>query len=264
MKIIKLSPIVIAATAFALAACDSTTPSLIDDAAVTEDLASVSGDAVAISIESMLANEVDAQLQNLVASTSANDNTLIFTRARTCYNSSEAEVNCTPLNAVRRIVTTGTANGSRTGSRTGQGGVTRTYSGVVHRAFSDTLRRVFNTAQPPVETSRSHAGVGSGNDTTTFTQGELSSEVAEATLDTVKALTWNLPRSSNPWPVSGSVVRVSSVHVTVESSTRTESREFVRTIQVAFPADAQGNVVLTINNKTCNLNLVTHAVTNCQ
>jgi hypothetical protein len=33
---------------------------------------------------------------------------------------------------------------------------------------------------------------------------------------------------------------------------------------VDYPADAQGNVVLHINDKTCNLNLTTHAVTNCQ
>jgi hypothetical protein len=45
---------------------------------------------------------------------------------------------------------------------------------------------------------------------------------------------------------------------------RTESREIVRKLQVDFPADAQGNVVLKINDKTCNLNLVTHVVSNCQ
>jgi hypothetical protein len=33
---------------------------------------------------------------------------------------------------------------------------------------------------------------------------------------------------------------------------------------VDFPADAQGNVVLHVNDKTCNLNLVTHTVTGCQ
>jgi len=42
------------------------------------------------------------------------------------------------------------------------------------------------------------------------------------------------------------------------------TRDFTKRIEVDFPADAQGNVVLKIDAKVCNLNLVTHAVTNCQ
>ena len=44
----------------------------------------------------------------------------------------------------------------------------------------------------------------------------------------------------------------------------TREREAVWTIRVSFPADAQGNVVLQVNDKTCNLNLVTRPVSNCQ
>ena len=82
--------------------------------------------------------------------------------------------------------------------------------------------------------------------------------------DSVKAVTWNMPRSSNPWPVSGSIVRVDTVHVTVTKGSQLQSRDVVRNVSVTFPADAQGNVVLTINGKTCNLNLVTHVVSGCQ
>lgn len=264
MNIVKLSPIVVVATILVVAACnDSTSPSLYDVATVDAEVASVSGDALAVSIVSMVDNEVLGGLPGLVGPTA---NALSVTRARTCYDANEVVVNgCTPLSSVRRIVTTGTAEGSRTVTHTPSGGTARTFTGVVHRAFSDTLRRIFGgNTQPPLETSRSHSGVATGHDTTTFEQGELSRKVAEATVDTVKAVTWNLPRTSNPFPVSGSVVRVDTVHVTLTSGTRTESREFVRRIQVDFPADGQGNVVLTINAKTCNLNLVTHAVSNCQ
>ncbi len=41
------------------------------------------------------------------------------------------------------------------------------------------------------------------------------------------------------------------------------TRDVQRRAEVTFPADAQGNVVLTVNDLACNLNLVTHAVTGC-
>jgi hypothetical protein len=77
-------------------------------------------------------------------------------------------------------------------------------------------------------------------------------------------VTWNLPRANNPFPVSGSIVRVAAVHVVVTRANRTETRDVNRKITVTFPADAQGNVVLTVNDKTCNLNLVSHIVSGCQ
>ena len=70
--------------------------------------------------------------------------------------------------------------------------------------------------------------------------------------------------ANNPFPISGSIVRVDSLHVVATQEGETREREVVWTIRVSFPADAQGNVVLQVNDKTCNLNLVTRAVSNCQ
>jgi hypothetical protein len=169
--------------------------------------------------------------------------------------------NCTPLSSVRKIITDVVVTGSRSGSSTTEGGVTKTWTGVAHRSATDTVRRIFTGS---TETSRAHGAFGAAHDTTTFTEGDITRVVAEAAHDTVKALTWNLPRSSNPWPVSGSIVRVDTVHIAVSRGTQSASRDVVRTIEIDFPADAQGNVVLKINDKTCSLNLTTHAVTNCQ
>lgn len=69
---------------------------------------------------------------------------------------------------------------------------------------------------------------------TTFTEGEFSRVQSEAANDSVKAVTWNLPRSSNPFPVSRKIVRAVNVHVVATKGTKTETRD------------------------------VTHAVTNCQ
>ena len=80
-------------------------------------------------------------------------------------------------------------------------------------------------------------------------------------MDSVKAVTFSVPRSA--YPVSGSMVRVVTGKVTLTKGTKTESRQISRTITVTFPPDAQGNVSLTVNGKTCSLNLVTHRVSNC-
>jgi len=58
-------------------------------------------------------------------------------------------------------------------------------------------------------------------------------------------------------------VRNVAVHVIVTKGAQTDTRDVTKRIEVTFPADAQGNVQLTINATTCNLNLVTHKVTNC-
>jgi hypothetical protein len=82
-------------------------------------------------------------------------------------------------------------------------------------------------------------------------------------MDSVKAVTFALPRSTNPWPISGSIVRTDTVHVTLTKGSTTETRDVTRRVVITFPADAQGNVQITINAKACNLNLVTRRVTNC-
>jgi hypothetical protein len=247
--------------ALTLVACDSTEPALFDEAEVTADVAASAGEAIAASVADMIANQGAAALP-LVRSTDAGTaHAVSVNRTRTCFDESDAVVdNCAPIASVRRIVTNFTASGDRTMERTTRSGSTATFTGVFDREASDTLRRIFMSG---AETSRSHSGYGTGGATTTVEDGDFTRVVVEAARDTVKTIVFNLPRSSNPWPVSGSIVRVSNVEVTVTRGDRTESRELSRKVVVTFPADAQGNVALTINGKSCNLNLVTRRVTSC-
>jgi hypothetical protein len=267
VKMIKVYPLVIAA-AVGLTACDDILPTtqLISDAELNSDIAASSGDAIAIAIEGMTANEAatpgmpGASIQPSIMG--ANSSSLNITRTRVCFDESDAVVNnCQPIASVRKIATHFTLDGSRSGSHQNRRGGISTWEGVVHRVADDTLTRNFNGS---TETSRAHTGTATGNDTTDITDGDFSRSVAEGILDSVKAVTWNLPRSSNPFPVSGSIKRVAAIKVVVTKGDRTETRELSRTITVTFPADNQGNVVLTINDKTCQLNLVTHVVSNCQ
>jgi hypothetical protein len=270
----------VAVAAIGLAACGESTTSalasLAADSTVTKDVANSAGDAIATHVESMVANESAAALPGSAmpygfeskGPGSAGDptnNSLTFTRSRTCYDAAGAVVaGCRPESAVRKIVTLVTMDGSRSGSSSTTGGDTKSWSGAVHRISNDTLVRNFDTSSPPVEKSRTHSDVSVAHDTTLFSEGANSRNMSEASHDYVNAVTWNLPRNLNPFPISGSIVRVDTVHVVVTKDSKTETKDLVRTVEVDFPADSQGNVVLKIDGKTCTLNLVTHAVANCK
>jgi len=259
-----------------LAACGDTTvatPTLFNDSTTTLDVAASSGDAAAQTVATMAGSDSAAGFSaNYVGSTApsaffeaAPINNLNTVRTRTCLDANGAVVaGCSPLSSVRKIATHVTADGSRGQTTTTTGGTSATWTGAVHRVADDTTTRVFNTASPAVETSRIHSAVGTAHDTTSFTEATLTRKTSEVAHDSVKAVTFNLPRSSNPYPVSGSIVRVDSVHVALTKGTLSETKDVVRVVTITFPADAQGNVVLKVNAKTCNLNLVTHAVTGCK
>lgn len=263
-------PLVATVAALGLGACDttSTIPSLFNDSTATLDVATSSGDAIAAAIATMQDNETTAAIpaaeigSSALLATTVSNPTIV--RTRTCYDANGAVVaGCTPVSSVRKVVSHVTIDGARSRSNSTTGGTSATWTGALHRVSNDTVVRNFSAAQPPVETSRTHTDLGVGHDTTTFTDGTVTRLMAEVTRDSVKGVTWNMPRTTNPFPISGSIVRVDSVHVSITKATQTNTKDLVRVVEVDFPADAQGNVVLKVNAKTCNLNLVTHDVSGC-
>ena len=246
---------------------DSTTGTLatiLSDSMATQDVATTSGDAIATSVETMAANEAATLSFDVLRSVSG-ANTFTVNRTKTCYDSTGAVVAaCSPLSSVRKIISLVTMDGSRGSSTTVTGGVATTWSGAVHRVSNDTTVRNFSTGAQPSEVSRTHTDLIVGHDTTMFSDATTTRNHVETYHDSVKGVTWNMPRSSNPFPISGSIVRVDSVHVTVSKATQTETKDRVHMVEVDFPADAQGNVVLKVDAKTCSLNLVTHAVSGCK
>jgi hypothetical protein len=253
-----LKVLLMAGAAIALAGCsDSTSPAaLISTAQIAADVAATSGDAVATTVENLTANEVSAALPapgfSLFGSPAGSPPNVTITRSKICYDASNAVVaNCTPLASVAKIAFHWTLDGSRS-----QG----SFTGAVHRVHDLTVTRNF-TAN--VETSRTHDGVGSSNDTTTFTGTAVTRTHIESASDSVQGVVFQLPRNTNPFPTAGKIIRNSSLHVTYQSATRSETRDVTKRTEVDFPADAQGNVTLKIDAQVCNLNLVTHSVTNC-
>lgn len=250
-----------------LAACKegtSPTAALFNDSTVTADVAASSGDAMATAVmQTMIGNEAAAAMPApSVGFDLFGTRSFSWSRTRTCYDSTGAVVAaCTPMSSVRKVITDFTLTGTRADTNSVTGGATTIFSGSVHRAGTDTVTRVFTSGS---ETSRVHSGLTTSHDTATFSNGTVSRTHDESAADSVRGVTWNLPRFSNPFPVSGYIVRIDTVHATFTSPTATDSRTVTRLVKITFPADAQGNVTLTINAKTCTLNLVTHKVFNCQ
>jgi len=261
VKISRVAPFVVAAAVFSFQACSDTTsiiPALVADSTITKDVAVSAGDAIATAVSDMLANESASSLSAVIGDIAPE---IVYNRTRTCYDANGGVVtNCVPLASVRKIITHVVLNGSRSGTSGDPQIRTVSWSGAVHRTADDTLQRNFTGS---TESSRTHSALSTGHDTTTFSDGTISRFAAETASDAVKALTWNLPHSQNPWPVSGKIVREVAVHVVATRENETVTRDVSRVVEVTFPADAQGNVVLTINGKTCNLNLVTHITSAC-
>ena len=263
MKSARFTLPAIALVAFTACGDPTGTDGLYDDAAVTADVAASAGDAIATMLTTLVENEAFAGGGADNAGGGANGTTnFTVERTHNCYNETGAPVNnCVPFSSVRMITVAAAINGTRTSTRTNAQGATVTWTGAVHRTANDTTIRTFNNA---TEVSRTHTAVGVGNDTTTFTDGAFTRKLSEAVRDSVKALKFNLPRNANPYPVSGSIVRRATVKVEITKDGQSLSRDGTHRVEVIFPADAQGNVTLNINAKTCQLNLVTKAVTNCQ
>jgi hypothetical protein len=235
----------------------TTSTSLIDQTTLTNDVASSAGDAIALDVSSVVGNETAANLSGSAGAPAATSDSVSYTRNRTCFDSTGTAIACRPLTDVREIVTVWSFTGVRSG--TTQNGAT--FSGNISRAAVDTLFRNFTDT---TETSRTHDGVVTGSDTVSFVGPDVTRTHDESAVDSVEAVTWNVPRYNNPFPISGKIVRNVSVHATFTSATKSQTTDVQKRVEVDFPADAQGNVVLKIDNKTCNLNLVTHHVSNCQ
>jgi len=232
-----------------------TTASLVNQTTLTSDVASSSGDAIATDVQVVSTNEVFVGLTAPVELAPATDS-VSYTRTRTCFDSTGTSVTCGTA-AVRKAALFVSFSWARHDTAA-DGAV---FLGNVKRVAYDTLFRNYTSG---VETSRTHDGNSAGTDTTSFTGPNVTRTYQEAGIDSVEAVTFNLPRLNNPFPISGKIVRNVSIHATFTSATRSDTTDVTKRIEVDFPPDSQGNVVLKIDTKTCNLNLVTHHVSNCQ
>jgi len=119
---------------------------------------------------------------------------------------------------------------------------------------ADTGSMVVTHGAPVVHTWN---GAGVRNDSSTYTVNGIARVFAYAAADTVSALRFTLPRSTNPYPSSGSISRNLSLHVTAGSFSKT----ITRTAKVTF--NGTEDAELQVGALTCTLDLATGAVSGC-
>lgn len=262
MKRTTLMHVSLVAAALALTACsDSTTISSQDEAEISEDVAAVAGDAVAADVNTMIANEASVGPALPGAPVAPSDLTLSISRTRTCLDSlgvAQTVCSATLTSSIQFILA---ISGNVSLSHTGPRGTDSLFI-AVHRNRTWTISGLLG-----VETSRTHNGAGTSSDTVDFSgthQGvTVTKNLRLAAADTVSNVTFNLPHGTNPWPISGTIVRRVSGNIEITRGDSTRTHTFARRVLVTFPADAQGNVSIDVNGVTCTLNLVTHVVANC-
>ena len=240
------------AVALALVACnESTSPALITDEDIATDVATTSGSAIAIDVQNMVNNWSGGGFP-AGAYPLASPPVVDVTRSRTCYDASDVVQSQCDATTTAKVVIHLTVDGT-VNDTTDRGTVEASF----HRVRDETITGLAGT-----ETSRTHDAVGGSSDTSTFVGSRGTRHATETSLDSVVNVVFDLPRASNPWPVSGAIVRYVSGTVTLSGDRGTETRSYARRVVVTFPADSQGNVTIQINDRTCNLNLVTRRVTN--
>jgi hypothetical protein len=239
---------------FAACSKDTTSPaSLIDQSTLTTDVASSAGDAIATDVNGLTLAEAGVGLSAAVDRAPQSDS-LSWTFTRTCFDSTGTTVAC-GTRAVRVVATHYTFAGFR-GDTAENGAV---FSGDVTRSAYDTLTRNFTGG---TEVSRTHDGNSVGSDTSSFVGPNVTRTYDEAGNDSVEAVTFNVPRSQFPYPASGMIVRNVSAVATFKSATENQTTDITKRVEVDF----NGTIIATlkVDGKTCDLNLLTHRVTNCQ
>lgn len=129
-----------------------------------------------------------------------------------------------------------------------------TYKSVSHK-LSDLLVSGF------LGTTRIWNGASSGSDTTVHREGIASRTYTGTSADTLKAVTYMEERAANPYPLSGSSIRVMNytvVSVGKSTETKTVSQRAVVTYNGTKDVPIQLGVLL------CTLHLDTHKVDGCK
>lgn len=104
--------------------------------------------------------------------------------------------------------------------------------------------------------------VGVRQDSTMFVGQNVTRHWHYLSYDTATNVTFDMPRSQNIWPVSGSIVHNVTVHFEADRATRTQTKTVTRRAMITF--NGTPDVTLEVGGLTCTLDLETHQVSDCQ
>lgn len=145
-----------------------------------------------------------------------------------------------------------TITGTHATSDTSNGGTSRTAN--VSRADTATMRVVRGASPAHVWNA-----VGVRKDTTSATDKNGTRRYVVTAFDTASGVTYLLPRKTNPWPASGSMIHnVTTVWTSVKGAITTTTRRAVVTFNGTRTATVQAGAL------TCSVDLKTHVASGCR
>ncbi len=109
--------------------------------------------------------------------------------------------------------------------------------------------------------TRTWVGTGKVGDSSKVAENGQTRVYHHTVTNVVSNVVFNIPRSSNPYPASGSISHDAVSVLNATDGTHATTRTVTRHAVVTFNGTA--NVVLVVGELTCALNLATHAVTDC-
>lgn len=256
------------ALAGGIAACaDSTSPGTrISDAQLTADAASDAGDATVFDIAQMIGSEEQAG----AAPASAGTLGLSSAAAVCAYSSGVGRFLCptvvTPdgltLNRSYAVFAGGVAQAAYSASATDSMNFQTHLEGSLTRglrsAWFNHTRTMTVSGMAGAETQRTWNGTGVRSDSSSVTENSVARRSKFQSVDAISNVVFRIPRSANPYPLSGTITHDIAVSSTVERAAGNYTRSAARHVVVTF--NGTSTAAMTVGSKSCTLDLATHDV----
>ncbi|HEX2780114.1 MAG TPA: hypothetical protein VHM30_11475 [Gemmatimonadaceae bacterium] len=247
-----------------VAACaDSTSPnSRVTDAMMTRDAASDAGEAASLDVAQMATGEADAGLPSLVAAQSS---------STTCtYSAATGRFACPTITTAEGLTLNrsyayyggGAAQSAYSATTTDsinfQWTLKGTLQGAGRTAWLDHNRSLTVSGLAGAETQRSWSGSGVRTDSSVATADGRTRRSKLIATSTVNQVVFKLPRSTYPYPQSGSITHDVTVTSAFEGAAGSTTRTGTRHVVVTFNGTRTASVV--IGSTSCTLDLPTRVV----
>ena len=259
-----LTRVGIVALLASIAACaDSNAPAgTVSDAMLTADAATDAGQAAALDVTQMGASEADAGVPSAVAPQSS---------AGSCtYSSSTGRFTCPTVTTTEGLTldrsyayfaggrTQPSYDAAATDSINFQWTLGGTLTGAAGTAWLDHERSLTVSGLAGTETQRSWSGLGTRTDSALVTGDRGTRKTRIVASSSVDKVVFRLPRSTYPYPQSGTITHDVAITSTLDGGSGSTSRSATRHVVVTFDGTRTASMV--VGTTQCTLDLVTRAV----
>lgn len=139
-----------------------------------------------------------------------------------------------------------------------QGSLKGTLNRTDRTVWINTSRNMTVSGLAGAETQRSWSGTGTRTDSAHVTSDGVARRTRIHSVDQVAAVVFALPRSANPWPMSGTITHDITMTSVADNGTSTRTRSATRHVVVTFNGTSTASVL--VGTTACTLNLATRAL----